>query len=388
MDRARVKAWLFDDALPVWSTQGVDTERGGFVEQLTMDGRPIADADRRLRVQARQTYVFCHAAVMGWQGPAQTLARDGFTRMTTDYWHDDGGWISSASGDGTPRDITRASYEHAFALLALAWYYRATGDPDALIWTRRTLKFLDQRLGDSRHGGYLEALPARAPRRQNPHMHLLEAMMALFAATRDEAYLQRARELVRLFRQHFFDRSTGALCEYFAADWTPAGGTDGRSDGGTDGERVEPGHQFEWIWLLDEFGRLADDPVADDIERLYRSAEAHGVDPDDGLIFDAVSRDGAVLQPTKRAWPQTEALRAQLVVQRRCGIDTAPRWRTILDSLFTHYLSVGRGLWQDQLGNDGGGLAAAVPASTLYHLFGAFAALLDADHLATERENQ
>lgn len=374
MDRARVKAWLFDDALPVWSTCGIDTRRGGFVEVLTMDGQPDLAADRRLRVQARQIYVFCHAMLLNWQGPARQLAHSGYLRMTQDYWHTDGGWIFSAASGGAARDITRTSYEQAFALLALAWYYRVTGEPEALTWVRRTLDFLDQRLADPAHGGYLEAPSVQFPRRQNPHMHLLEAMLALFAATRDASYLERAGDIVGLFRRRFFDPSSGALCEFFGADWTPASGGDG--------QWVEPGHQFEWICLLDQFARLTGEPVDDEIAALYRCAEAHGVDAADGLVYDAVSRDGTVLRASKRIWPQTEALRAQLVMQRRCGLDTGKRWRTILDALFTRYLGMGRGIWQDQLGDDGVGLATVIPASTLYHLFGAFAAVLDADHVA------
>ena len=374
MDRARVKAWLFDDALPVWSTCGIDMQRGGFVEVLTMNGQPGISADRRLRVQARQIYVFCHAMLLKWPGPARQLAHSGYLRMTQDYWHADGGWIYSAAADGTARDIRRTSYEQAFALLALAWYYRVTGEPEALTWVRRTLDFLDQRLADPTHGGYLDALSARFPRRQNPHMHLLEAMLALFTATRDASYLERARDIVELFRRRFSDPSSGALCEFFAADWSPAVGADG--------QWVEPGHQFEWICLLDEFARLTGEPVDDDIASLYRCAESHGVDAADGLTYDAVSRDGMVLHASKRAWPQTEALRAQLVMQRRCGVETGQRRRTILDALFTRYLCIGRGIWQDQLGDDGEGVATVVPASTLYHLFGSFAAVLDADNVA------
>ena len=40
----------------------------------------------------------------------------------------------------------------------------------------------------------------------------------------------------------FIDAHNGALHEFFDADWNPAPGIEGRI--------VEPGHQFEWAWLL------------------------------------------------------------------------------------------------------------------------------------------
>ncbi len=41
---------------------------------------------------------------------------------------------------------------------------------------------------------------------------------------------------------HFIDGGTGALREFFDHDWAPIPGDKGRI--------VEPGHLFEWAWLL------------------------------------------------------------------------------------------------------------------------------------------
>ena len=41
----------------------------------------------------------------------------------------------------------------------------------------------------------------------------------------------------------FIDRDTAALREFFASDWTPMPGTPG--------EVLEPGHHYEWAFLLD-----------------------------------------------------------------------------------------------------------------------------------------
>ena len=85
----------------------------------------------------------------------------------------------------------------------------------------------------------------KLPRRQNPHMHLLEALLALHAATGEKNWLRRAGALVDLFKRRFSDPQTGALIEFFAEDWSPRPGDEGRLR--------EPGHQFEWVWLLYEY---------------------------------------------------------------------------------------------------------------------------------------
>ena len=369
-DQARVRAWTFADALPVWAEAGLDRAGGGFVEALTLDGAPLAAIDRRLRVQARQVYVYSHAAVLGWDGPALEAARGGFEYMTRHCWHRDSGWVFSVAADGAPRDNRRWAYEQAFALLAFAWYYRASGEAAALDWASRTLAFLDASLADPDRGGYREAVPEAKPRRQNPHMHLLEAMLALHAATGDGAYLERARALVGLFRGHFFDAPSATLGEFFTDDWHPAPGVEG--------QLVEPGHHYEWVWLLHQYAKATGEDLRAEVEALYGFAEAHGVDPADGMAYDAVLRDGTVAQPSKRCWPQSEALKAQLAMGEWLGLDTGARVAAITNGLFRRYLGLGRGIWQDQLDSTGAGAAERVPASNLYHLFLAFTELMRA----------
>src|SRR3954463_14895531 len=73
-----LRHWATEVALPLWSTTGFDTKRGGFHERLHLDGTPDHDAPRRTRVQARQIYVFAHAAVLGWYPEGIELALRAF----------------------------------------------------------------------------------------------------------------------------------------------------------------------------------------------------------------------------------------------------------------------------------------------------------------------
>ena len=359
-----VRRWLFDDALPVWCDAGIDP-RGGFVELLSLDGRPVASAQRRMRVQGRQVYVYCHAAVEGWTGPARQTADNGLAFLTERYWHPDGGFVFALDADGGVADRRRETYEQAFALNAFAWHYRAFKDAAVLDWARRTIAFLDERLGAD-NGGYREAIPDALPRRQNPHMHLFEAMMSLYAATGDLEYRARAAALYHLMRGHFIDAATGTLGEFFTADWQPAAG-----DQGT---HLEPGHHYEWTWLLHHYAGLGGDAAARELAApLYRFAVEKGTDPADGLAFDVVGRDGAVRDDNKRLWVQTEALKAHLAMAES-GADphAMARAERTLAGIFGRYLSTGHGVWQDHIRRDGTGFAKAAPASSFYHLYLAF----------------
>ena len=380
IDATTIHDWLTRQALPLWSEAGYDDAAGGFVECLTLDGRPLLDRDKRLRVQARQIYVYSHAHLLGWTPPAGKphaleVARGGFEFLTRHYWQNDGGgFVYATSRDGAPADNRIEAYEQAFALFAFAWYHRASGDPDALTWATRTLACLDERLADPDHGGYFENPARDLPRRQNPHMHLLEALLALHRATSDPSHIDRARSIIDLFRTRLVDPATGTLGEFFEADWSPAPGTAGQI--------VEPGHHFEWVWLLQRYTEASGDDTRDMADALYRFAMHHGSDhepgPAQGLAFDSVLRrgedprlgHGTSLDDNKRLWVQTEAIKAQLArLEGGPDAGAAEHLELLLERLFGLYLAVGKGNWQDHLDARGSAMAETAPASSFYHLF-------------------
>lgn len=371
--------WLFRQALPLWSQAGLDHVAGGFVERLTLDHRPDLSAPKRARVQARQVYVYSHAHLLGWQPPAGgpgalEAAAHGYRFLTRHYWHEPtGGFVYSVTREGKPVDTRTEAYEQAFALFACAWYYVASGEPTALDWAQRIVGWLDTTLADRVHGGLNESPDAPLPRRQNPHMHYLEALLTLYEATSEREWLDRARVIVDLFRNRFFDDATGTLGEFFTTDWQPAPGIDGRI--------VEPGHHFEWVWLLHKYSRLSGDDATGHAAALYRFGEMHGRDSAAGdgaeFGFDAVLRNGTVHDDRKRLWVQTEAIKAQLARLEKAGDAVAgAHLDELVAGMFARYLSLGGGSWYDHLDRSGRPFGDHAPASSFYHVFLALSEVL------------
>ncbi|GAB4528932.1 MAG: hypothetical protein Tsb0010_11210 [Parvularculaceae bacterium] len=368
----RIRKWLFEAAFPLWSGLGRDAEHGGFFEKLTLDGAPERDAVRRLRVQARQIYSFAVAAETGWPGPAAQIVSDGFDWVAARAWRREGGWAHLLAPDGAILDGSCDAYDHAFMLLACAHVYRTTARDDALDWASRTLTYMDEYMAapalDDGWGGYLEGAPSKKPRRQNPHMHFLEAMLALYEASGEPEYLQRTEKIVGLFRKKFWDADSGFVYEIFDDDWTRIESEAGRM--------IEPGHLYEWVWLLSQAERRGIDGFDREIEGLFSAAEKWRVG-DYGFALDGVRDDGRLKKRTRRLWPQTEALRACLAMKEAGRADTDARIRQLRDGLFAEYLNVEpAGAWIDQFDEDGAALAADIPASSFYHVLGAFSECL------------
>jgi mannose/cellobiose epimerase-like protein (N-acyl-D-glucosamine 2-epimerase family) len=358
---------MIDHALPFWAGPGFDHQHGRFEERLSLQGQRILDAPLRLMVQARQIYVYALAARRNWHDGAHALAEQAYASMVRDFYRrdDHGGWIHSIMRDGAIADPQRDLYGHAFVLLAIASYVEATGKSAALATADETLAFLDASLVASQGGGYGEAWPRRGGyRRQNPHMHLFEALLALWECSRQRRYLARAEELFTLFQSRFFQSRTEVLVEYFDDTLSPAAGVDGTI--------VEPGHHYEWCCLLRRYEQATGCQEVDLlVDALYKHADRNGIDPE-GLVVDEIFADGTPKTPSHRLWPMTEAIKCNLVEGARGRPGCLDKATVLAGLLSRRFLAPALpGAWIDRLDADGRPIGDYVPASSLYHLMGA-----------------
>jgi mannose-1-phosphate guanylyltransferase/mannose-6-phosphate isomerase len=367
--RHRVRHWLFEETLPLWSTVGVDEHHGGFHEALGFDAAPLPKL-KRMRTMARQVYAFAVAKARGWDGPADRLIAHGIAFMAGHGRTDRGGWVRTLNIDGSVADPVEDAYDHACVLLALA-HAHMSGNPDALKLGQETFSYLDAHLEDRRMTGFLETSGGESERRSNPHMHLLEAFLAWYDVTGDRNYLRRAARIVDLFRSHFFDAESWTLGEYFDTVWKPVTGERG---GWT-----EPGHHFEWAALLIDFAaRSGQDDLNAFARKLYASAIASGLNRSTGLAYGAVSRNGLPLDRVSRSWPQTEAVKAAIALDRTGGPDLKPEIEERVGRLFRWHIDPApTGLWIDRIDERGRSRASEVPASIFYHLVCALTQYLD-----------
>lgn len=354
---AHLVDWVRSEALPVWAERGFDARAGRFHERLDGAGRPLP-VPHRAMVQARQIYVYAHAGQLGWHADGATLAARAMAALRRDFAVEANGEaavrFSIDATTGQPRSELRDAYAHAFVLFAAAFLHQATGDRQVLDFGRRVAAYVDRVLADPRHGGHItDAEAGGAEKLQNPQMHLLEAWLALAEADPAGPWLERAGALVTLFRERLL--RGGILAERFAEDWMP------HPDGQV-ADVWEPGHHFEWIWLLDWYQRLTGDDLSEPRAALLRAATRAEASAG-GLILDQLGADGRVVRTAHRLWPHCEAIKAAtVVVDDRLAAEAAA-------GLADHFL--GRpfaGGWTDQLDANRAPIFDYVPASSLYHL--------------------
>jgi mannose-6-phosphate isomerase len=355
------RGWLFQHALPIWWERGYDKATRCFHERLTLDGEPTSPEPRRMRVQARQTVVYALAGRLGWQGPWRSAVGAGIEVLLTRALRPDGGTRHLLGPDGAPLDDRRDLYDAAFVLLALSEAARALELRSDLIAAAERLEGWIHWYWDHPEGGFEEGEVSPAPpRRQNPHMHLFEALPSFYDTTQNGLHLERASALGRLFREKLFDEKHGALPEYFDETWRPMSDDAGRI--------VEPGHHFEWCWLLYRWRALGGEDASAEAERLRTHAESHGVG-ENRAVYDQLAIDGRLLQKTSRLWPHTERLKANLASYEATGDAEAARAALSAYSMLRDYCATPKpGLWYDLFTVEGAFKPEPAKASSFYHI--------------------
>lgn len=358
--------------VPKWYEVFTDPAQTFFYERLTSGFKPVPLGYRRLLTQCRQLAVYSHASRQTDDnlGFAPDL-RAHFEAIRERFYNPvTGGWFFSVDEDGKPKDRTYDLYTTSFVIFALCHYYRATGDEEAHHLAVETLSFIDRTFRMEDKPGFAEALgedlsALQATRRQNPHMHLLEACLFAAETWPEDKFRTIADEIVSLFLMYFYDAGTVTLREWFDDDLKP----DPQK-----GHIVEPGHFYEWIWLLRKHAQLKKDPYFYDkiCFGMLEWANAHGWDNEFGGIYDEVHESGALISDTKRIWPFTEALKANALLLLKDRPDNnKQRKQRIADMVRifrTRYIEE-RGFWTERLNRDLTPATDYMPGTTPYHVY-------------------
>ena len=360
--------WLVEQLCPFWCSRIVDPA-GGFYEGLNASGQALPSPTRTLLNQARLTFAFSLASVLGGDAPLRGAADHGFAFLKKTATPNEKGmvWPRRWDEQGRVLDPALDAYELSFVILAMAWYHRATGSQEALQLGEQAYEGMQHRLADPHGGGFFEEYPftGKLPRRQNPHMHLLEAMLAMYGATQAPVWLERATALVDLFQRAFLDTETGSLGEYFDEQWHPMPGGEGALR--------EPGHQFEWVWLLEQYMQASGRrELTETVERLFSFGSQHGMNLTGvlaGAVLDVVDKSGAPQATSMLMWPQTEYVKACVA---RFEATRDPRYKTLAlahwDLMRAHFFREDGANWINQLGPEGQPLVEDTLSRVFYHV--------------------
>ncbi|WP_210505872.1 AGE family epimerase/isomerase [Naasia sp. SYSU D00057] len=290
-------------------------------------GQPDPDRPEQLYAAARLVHCFSVEHLLG-HPYAGRWAEQGAHRLLTRFADREfGGFVASVALDGTVTSDTKETYGHAFALLAGVSAKKAgiAGGNELFSAAGRAI---DDHLWDERHSAAIESCSrdwstAERYRGQNGNMHLTEAYLAAYEATREPKFLERAEAIAERLVRGGAGEAGWRIPEHYREDWTVD--RDYAADRPDDPFRpygTLVGHSLEWARLLLQLGALrpgARSWTTDAAEALFARGIADGWDEERGGFAYSVDFDGGVVNASRMHWTIAEAIGAALWLYRITG---------------------------------------------------------------------
>ena len=311
--------------------RSVDTEHGGFLEELSQDGE-FTGEEKFLTLQAREVWFFSRVARENVRKNETLAAAKSGVEFLTKHFRDPerGGYFAKTTRDGKPTDRRKHVYPNAFVIYAFVEYYRATGDEAALVKAKELFQVLEKRCYDREFGGYQEFFyedwrlitdPKEAgyvgainTKTYNSHLHLLEAFSQLYRETKDPFVGKRLAELIDINTERVKHPGRPFNIDGWNRDWSPI-----ETERNL---RASYGHDVECAWLvLDAAEALGRNPstLRSWAESIVSYSIKYGYDHRYGGFFYTGPVDKLSDDRKKVWWTQNEAMIAMLVLHRMTG---------------------------------------------------------------------
>jgi len=347
----RVQQHFMDVIVPLWQGPGWNAEMALPYEALDAQHQPLPPQRYRAMACARQLFLFSSFIGNPQVPDAQVRAAALFGSLQR-HFHDaeHGGWFYSIDPQGAPLDRRKDLYTHAFIVFACAHYWAKVREPLVESVLNAALEVVAEQFADG--DGLYESVLAEdwssldAGPLQNPLMHLAEAFLATLEVRKDADTLAALDALTNAMQRRFVDVDKGVMLE------KPLGAVDNWS---------EPGHQFEWFYLLESSAHLRGTPLHRSLTTAFAHAQAQGVDPVTGAVIAMLDVEGGIKEGTQRIWAQAEYLRA--LTLRPDSLALLARQLNALEQRFLHASG-----WNECLDSQGQISRSDMPSTTPYHL--------------------
>jgi len=310
----------------------IDNDYGGFINQLKDDGSIYDCMTKHLVGTCRFIYNYATAAMVFDEEHYRDAARHGLAFLQQHHRQADGGYAWVLNGHDI-EDGARHCYGHAFVLLAVSAAAKA-GVNDALPLIEEVYALLEDRFWEADQQLYVDVIHegdwnAIDPYRgQNANMHMCEAMLAAYEATRNVNYLDRAHQLARKICVDLASKTDGLIWEHYRSDWSVD--WDYNRDDPKNLFRPYgylPGHLVEWTKLLITLNRHRPEHwMTERARELFANAVGKAWDQDKGGLHYTIGPDGTILDTDRYYWVMSEAIAAAALLGAETGDSDYWRW--------------------------------------------------------------
>jgi mannobiose 2-epimerase len=305
---------LLRNILPYWMKYVPDNENGGFYGRITNNQQIDKNAEKGAILNARILYTFSAACLIYNNKLYKAIANRAYEYFLNHFIDKEyGGVFWSVDYKGNPLVTKKQFYALAFAIYALAEYFKINNDEKVLKEAIKIFNVIEEKAFDRINGGYIEALDRNwqpladmrlsardmnVAKSMNTHLHIIEAYTNLYRVYKDDKLYKRLIELYDIFRYHIIDSINYHLILFFDEKWNRLS------------DIISFGHDIEASWLLHEAALVAGDVNriidAENMALRVVNAVYEGIDKEGGLCYEYDPKHG--LTKVREWWPQAEAV--------------------------------------------------------------------------------
>lgn len=327
---------------------------GGFFQSFSVDGSVFNPSFKQIVSSARMVINFCLAGKLLNRSEILDLGRHGLEFLEKAHWRPQAEAYAFTLRDNEPEDMTQQAYGYAFVLAAHAAALK-TGVSTDRAPLDKVYDLLERKFWLGGKGAYADTISAEGElssyRGQNSNMHMAEAMIAAFEATRDQKFLDRAELLCETFTQRLASLANGFIWEHYTSDFEVD--WEYNKDDPKNLYRpwgFQPGHQIEWTKNLLNVYRYS--PKAWMLQRakeLFDRSFAICWDHEHGGLVYGFGPDEQWCDDDKYFWVQGESIAAaallhQATADRKYVENYNDIWRYAWDNFIDHELGGWYGL--------------------------------------------
>lgn len=299
-----------------WKANSVDEKHGGFLGKRDHFNTEVQEANKGAILNTRLLWTFSAIENFQKDDSCRELAERAYDYLKK-FFRDDQyqGIFWELDYKGKPVNKRKQIYAQAFAIYALAEYYKLSNDQEALKFANNLFFLIEKHALDRKKNGYLEAFQQdwspiedmrlsdkdeNSAKTMNTHLHILEAYTNLYLVSGDITVKGALINLIELFLEKFLDPKNMHFQLFFNTDWQRANNV------------VSYGHDIEAVWLIIEACKAVENSM------LLKQAEKTAVEvaevflkeayvPNAGVINEK-DLDSGITDEDRHWWPQVEAM--------------------------------------------------------------------------------
>ncbi len=305
-----IKNHLTGNLIPFWKGL-IDRDFGGYYGFSDFDHKVNKKYEKGCILNSRILWFFSTCADLADDKECIGYAEHAYDFLKSTFLDkENGGVYWSVTYDGVPLDTTKHTYCQAFAIYALAAYYKISADEQSLGIANDLVKIIEQKCRDK--DGYLEAFnsdfsPASneklsengviAERTMNTLLHVYEAYTGLYEDTKDRYLADRLKEMLTIFKDKMYNPTKHRQEVFFDRDYKPLI------------DLISYGHDIETAWLLDRGIEVLGDDM---LKEKYADMTSDLADNILHNAFDGCSLpqecEAGVVNEDRVWWVQAEAV--------------------------------------------------------------------------------